>query len=96
MRSFKIALKILRTVGIFLLAVAMLSAGFVWCYLHGENYHYQDSRERDELAGSVTVLVNGASYAYMGIRPDILDSYLGVRSYNLSGMLMECLLNVHH
>ena len=46
MRSFK---KILLTAGIFLLIVSLLSAFFIGCYLHGENFHYPDGLERDEI-----------------------------------------------
>lgn len=85
MRNFK---KILKTVGIFLLAVAVLSAFFIECYLRGENFHYQDGLEREELSGKVELLVCGASYVLFGVRPDVLDRELGLKSYNLSGTMM--------
>ena len=85
MRSFK---GILKTVGVFLLAVSLLSAFFIACYLKGENFHYQDAREREALRGKLDFLACGASYTLFGIRPDILDADLGVHSYDLAGTLM--------
>lgn len=85
MRSFK---RIIKTVGIFLLAVCLLSALFIGCYLEGENFHYQDGHERDAISGEVTFLVCGASYTLFGIRPDVLNTYLGVNSYSLAGTLL--------
>ncbi len=85
MRNFK---KILKSVGAFLLAVCLLSAFFIACYLKGENFHYQDAREREALAGQVNFLSAGASYTLFGIRPDILDARMGVKSYNLAGTLL--------
>ena len=85
MRSFK---KILKTAAIFLLAVILLSAFFIGCYLSGENYYYQDNRERAALSGNITFLTSGASYCLFGVRPDTIDARLGVRCYNLSGTLL--------
>ena len=85
MRSFK---KILNTAAIFLLAVILLSAFFIGCYLSGENYYYQDNRERAALSGDITFLTSGASYCLFGVRPDTIDARLGVRCYNLSGTLL--------
>ena len=88
MRSFKVLLKILRTAVVFLLTVSLLSAFFIACYLRGENFHYQDERERTELSGDVTLLITGASYALFGIRADVINDCLGVNAYNLSGTLL--------
>lgn len=85
MRSFK---RILKTAGIFLFAVCLLSAFFIGCYLNGENFHYQDGRERDALSGKVTVFICGASYTLFGICPEVMNSYLGINSYSLAGTLL--------
>lgn len=85
MRSFR---KILKTAGIFLLAVILLSALFAELYLHGENFNYQDAKEREQLAGSIKVLICGASYTMYGIQPEILRNRLGVDCYNVTGALM--------
>lgn len=85
MRSFK---RILRTVLAFLLLVALISGGLIACYLRGENFHYQDQRERDRLSGTLDVLAAGASYALMGIHPETLDQAMGVNSYILAGTML--------
>lgn len=85
MHSFK---RILKIVGVFLLAVVLLSVMFAEFYLQGENFDYQDARERDRLAGKVTVLICGASYTMYGIQPEILNQRLGISSYNVTGALM--------
>jgi hypothetical protein len=85
MQSFK---KIMMTVGIFLLIVSLLSAFFIGCYLRGENYHYQDGRERDEVAGSVTYIICGTSYTLFGIHPDLISARQGVRCYSLAGTML--------
>ena len=85
MRSFKI---ILKTVGIFLLIVTLLSVLFAEMYFRGENFDYQDYRERDELAGKLTLLVCGTSNVVFGVQPEILNKWLGVSSYNLACPLL--------
>ena len=87
MRNFK---RILKTVSLFLAVIIVLSVVFGALYLRGENYDYQDYRERDALAGELTMLINGASYVMYGIDPDVLDAYLGanVRSYNLTTSML--------
>ena len=83
MRNFK---RILKTVGIFLLMVCLLSVGFGVLYFQGECHLYQDAREREELSGKLTLVGCGASYMFFGFRPDVFDrDYPGV-SYNLSGL----------
>ena len=52
MQSFK---RILKTVSIFLAVVIVLSIGFGALYFRGENYDYQDYRERDALAGTALI-----------------------------------------
>lgn len=71
-----------------MLAVILLSVMFAELYLHGENFNYQDAKERDQLAGSIKVLVCGASYTMFGIQPEILKNRLGVNCYNVTGALM--------
>lgn len=87
MRNFK---RILKTVSIFLAVVIVLSIGFGALYFRGENYDYQDYRERDALAGELNVLINGASYVMYGVDPDVFDAYLGpkVHSYNLTTSML--------
>ena len=81
MNNFKSAI---RTCIIFLIVLTILSAAVMSAFFAGENYYYQDSREREELSGTLDFFVCGASHAMRGFRPDILDEELGVNSYNLS------------
>lgn len=85
MQNFK---RIAKTVGIFLLMVGLLSAFFIACYLKGENFHYQDGLERDEISGKVDFIACGASYTLFGVRPDVLNEELGVSCYDLAGTMM--------
>ena len=81
MNNFKSAI---RTCIIFLIVLTILSAAIMSAFFAGENYYYQDSRERAELSGTLDFFVCGASHAMRGFRPDILDQKLDVNSYNLS------------
>ena len=81
--------KILKTAGLFLLLVALLSTGLAALYFHGECFFYQDAREREALSGSVSLLGCGSSNMYFGFRPDVMDAALGGKSYNLSGLLVS-------
>lgn len=81
MNNFKSAI---RTCIIFLIVLTILSAAIMSAFFAGENYYYQDSRERAELSGTLDFFVCGASHAMRGFRPDILDQELDVNSYNLS------------
>ena len=81
MNNFKSAI---RTCIIFLIVLTILSAAIMSAFFAGENYYYQDSRERAELSGTLDFFVCGASHAMRGFRPDILDQGLDVNSYNLS------------
>ena len=81
MNNFKSAI---RTCIIFLIVLTILSAATMSAFFAGENYYYQDSRERAELSGTLDFFVCGASHAMRGFRPDILDQELDVNSYNLS------------
>lgn len=81
--------KILKTAGLFLLLVALLSTGLAALYFRGECFLYQDAREREALSGSVRTLGCGSSNMYFGFRPDVLDAALGGKSYNLSGLLVS-------
>ena len=85
MRNFR---KILKTVVIFLLIVGVLSAFFIGCYLKGENYHYQDGRERDAVAGSLDYIVSGTSNSLFGIKPDVISYGFTGSCYSLSGTMM--------
>lgn len=85
MHNFKKAL--LATLG-FLACVLLAAAVIVWPYFTGEYYYYEDAQVREELAGSLNVIVSGASHGYCAFDPSVLDEELGVNSYNLSGSLM--------
>lgn len=85
MRSFK---KILKTAGVFLLLVSLLSAFFIGCYLRGENYHYQDGRERDACAGRLDYIVSGTSNTLFGIKPDVISYGFTGNCYSLSGTML--------
>ena len=91
MNNFKSAI---RTCIIFLIVLTILSAAIMSAFFIGENYYYQDSRERAELSGTLDFFVCGASHAMRGFRPDILDQELGVNSYNLSMQGRYELLNL--
>lgn len=85
MHSFKrTAWKIL----VFALAVSLVTAVITEPYFQNEIYHYQDQGVRDQLAGTLDVLICGSSHAYRGIVPEILDKWLDCNSYNLSTSLM--------
>lgn len=83
MHSFK---RILKTVGIFLLMVCVLSVGFGVLYFQGECHLYQDAREREALSGSVELVACGASYMFFGFQPEVFDQGHEGVSYNLSGL----------
>ncbi len=81
MNSFR---KTLRTIFLFVLIVVVLSTGIISVYVCGENYYYQDGKERSEMSGTIDFLVLGSSHAMRAFKPDVLDEELGVTSYNLS------------
>ena len=85
MHNFK---KVLRTVLLFLLIVAVLSVGLMELYFHAERDIFQDGSERAALAGTLDYLFLGASHAYRGFNPAVIDPILGTDSYNLSGALI--------
>lgn len=85
MRSFK---RILITAGIFLLAAAVLSFGFMELYFRTQRDSFQDAKERDALAGTLDLLVCGSSHAYRDYDPTVMDPILGTSGYNLGGALM--------
>lgn len=81
MNNFKRAI---RTTVIFLVVLITLSACIMEVFFAGENYYYQDYREREALSGNLDYIVCGASHAMRGFKPDVIDEKLGVNSYNLS------------
>ncbi len=81
MRNFR---KTLRTIILFVLLAAVFSGALTAVYFRGENYYYQDRKERDELAGSLDFVVSGASHSLCAFVPEVLDEDLDVNSYNLS------------
>jgi hypothetical protein len=80
--------KALRSSLIFLLIVVLISAVIAYPYFHSETYHYQDGYVRDSLAGSLDLIICGASQAQRGISPTVLDAALGSHSYNIASPLM--------
>ena len=80
--------KALRTSLIFLVLVTIVSSVIAYPYFHSETYHYQDGYVRDDLAGSLDLIICGASQAQRGIAPAILDEHLGSSSYNIGSPLM--------
>lgn len=85
MHNFKKAM--LATLG-FLACVLLAAVVIVWPYFTGTFYYYEDAQVREELAGSLNVLVSGASHGYCAFDTGVLDEELGANSYNLSGSLM--------
>lgn len=73
-----------RITCVFLAVILVLSLLFTELYVRGENFDYQDARERDALAGKLTVLVCGSSYPLFGVDPGVVNEQLGVSCYNLS------------
>lgn len=85
MHNFRRAAKV---TGVFLAVVLVLSVLLAELYLQGENFDFQDARERDAAAGELTVLVCGASYPLFGVDTAAVGGQLGESCYNLSGKLM--------
>ena len=85
MRNFSRAMA--ATLG-FVLCLALIAGIIVWPYFHGQSFYYEDAKVRDGLAGSLDVIVCGASQGACAFDSLTLDEALGVNSYNLSGPLM--------
>lgn len=85
MRNFKKA--VFAVLG-FALCLILFAAIIVTPYFRGQYYNYEDAQVRDALAGSVDLLVSGASHGMCAVVPEMLDEELGVTSYNLSGPLV--------
>ncbi len=81
MRNFR---KTLLTIVLFIVLAAVFSGVIMTLYFRGENYAYQDIRERDALSGTLDFAVSGSSHGMTSLIPDILDEELDVDSYNLS------------
>ena len=67
----------------FLLCFALLFSIVVFPTFEKDSL-YNDSGKRQEVAGSIDLLISGASHALGGFIPEIIDSRLGCSSYNLS------------
>ena len=80
--------RFIKTVALFLVLVLIVSLILSQIYLRGENFYFQDRLERDELAGSLTYLFCGGSFVMYGIKPEIVDHYMGVNSYALTAGLI--------
>ena len=63
--------------------------GLILPYFYGEAYYYQDYNVRKSLSGTLDTLIIGSSHALRSIKPTVLNSELGVHSYNLSSPLMS-------
>ena len=85
MKNFK---KACKTTVLFLLILILISASIMEMFFQSESYFYQDSRERDELAGTLDTLILGSSHGLRAFVPEVMDKKLGVNSYNLAGSLM--------
>lgn len=85
MHSFK---RVLKTLLAFFLMLAVLSLALAEFYLNTEYCYYQDSKERNDLAGTLDTLYCGASFALRAFRPDRIDPVLGTHGYNLSSSRM--------
>ena len=81
MRSFKRALLSFLAV---IICITVLSSIIIMPYISS-----QDKEIRKELEGSLDFLVVGASLGQLGFSSKILDTKLGVNSYNLSSILMS-------
>lgn len=69
---------------IFILAVAVISAGLLFQWAP----RYNDAPQRAEAAGTVDTVFSGVSSFLYGIVPSVIDEKLGTTSYNLSGLSM--------
>ncbi len=86
MRSFKKT--IIASIS-FLLCVVLMFEIIIWPYFHGQYYFYTDAQVRDDLEGTVDLLISGASHACCAFDTAVLDEALHVNSYNLAGNLMS-------
>lgn len=84
MRSFKQVLKSLAVVVAFCVTVAVLTEIICAPYFYGTAFYYQDAKVRDSMAGSLDFIISGASQAQRALSPEVLDSELGCKAYNLS------------
>ncbi|MCQ2507292.1 MAG: hypothetical protein MJ097_00725 [Dorea sp.] len=82
MHNFK---KVLKTVLVFGIMVAILSLAVLALVFNGENGYYQDGNVRDAYAGTIDFFIVGASRAERSIKPVGLDDQLGVHAYSLVG-----------
>ena len=85
MRSFKYAVK---TCLIFLLIIVIVSAVIMYPYFTRETYYYQDGYVRESMAGTLDLLICGASQSQRGISTYILDEELGCNSYSIATPLL--------
>ncbi len=76
--------KTLLTIVLFVVLAAVFSGVIMAVYFRGENFYYQDMKERNELSGTLDFMVSGASHGMTSLIPTILDEELSVDSYNLS------------
>ena len=66
-----------------LMSFVIVEPYFTYCLL-GNTVYYQDAPLRKKMAGSLDVLVVGASQAVRAFDPAVLDEELKVNSYNLA------------
>ncbi len=82
MQDFK---RLIKTLLIFILCVAILSVPVTELYLHSEYCVESDLSARDELAGKIDLIFCGGSQMAYGIDCVVIDAALGSFSYDLSG-----------
>ena len=82
MRDFK---KTLAAIGLFLLFLCGFSFVLIHFYDESAFARESDLQIRDDLAGTLDLIVTGASHTQYGFIPAVMDEELGCVSYNLSG-----------
>lgn len=85
MRDFK---KLLLPAFSIIVSIFIVSVLVIECLMTSEYYHCCDNKNRDNLAGSITMLFSGASHGMNGFNAAIIDDEMGCVSYNLSGPAM--------
>lgn len=85
MKTFK---RTLASVLCFACMLALFSAIIIEPSLAFEPAYYKDAASRNELSGSLDLLVSGASHGLAAFDTRVLDEELGCSSYNLSGPMM--------
>lgn len=72
----------------FLFFVVLFSYILISAHIRLDSYYYQDTEVRKEMAGSIDMLISGASHGVTAFDPEIIDEKLNCTSYNISGTMM--------